>query len=734
MKKILLLTVVSIILLLAFSSCDSKSGDQVEASDGTPKEEVSCEHTYRDTWSTSSTSHWHAATCEHLELKADIADHLDTDQDGKCDVCEYELGHEHTYGVLWTSNDTHHWKIATCLHSEEKGELDAHADLDKDGVCDICDAHVHVINLYGNCSVCGDKVVEIDITEIENILPIVLSNADSVVSGNINYNVYSTSAVDNSYTNSFHDIDYILGNSAAYYKVSTSAVGTGTDKDGKDYFQEGSDTQESWYEIYGDNRVFGVFRTTQGDYVGQLSMDGSASLSKLNGYYYTVSTLASAYGAENLLKELYSLSQLPSASDYVYNYNNGEYFFSFNYLYVNTDTAEGDGNYVDYYEVEVSFTVSENGVLNGLQVTCDCYSNSSSNELEQDYIYDESTNTITMKPGAVADVYEFTVTQTEGKRTYVSEHPRSEFIPTDFKIYSDDARTIEIDSGFAVNANEVFTIYVGGFIPEGTSISFISDKFGISCDSENVICFSNAITGTLTIKIKTAGTYTFTVTADEIVKEFSITANRKQSASTTAPANSLRVFVENINEWTTPVSFSTQVSGYYTFHIPAGLGATDDSVDTPYVDPFDPKRPGDVDGGSFTVLIKTGETYVFYVNSASKKYYTIEYDYVAYIGGDSSDTGNTTPVETPLGIGNDNKNAISQKDVTYVFTAETDGTLTLITEACIMGDVTISYSVNGGELVDVPLSSTVAIELSASDKVVITVVAKGYSAFAALWA
>ena len=57
-----------------------------------------CEHTFSDEWYSDANNHWHPATCEHAETeKGDFAPHVDADENGFCDVCEYEKGHEHTY-------------------------------------------------------------------------------------------------------------------------------------------------------------------------------------------------------------------------------------------------------------------------------------------------------------------------------------------------------------------------------------------------------------------------------------------------------------------------------------------------------------------------------------------------------------------------------------------------------------------------------------------------------------
>lgn len=48
-------------------------------------------HTYSEDWSSNETEHWHAATCEHTDQKSDLGAHVDNDKDNKCDICSKEL-------------------------------------------------------------------------------------------------------------------------------------------------------------------------------------------------------------------------------------------------------------------------------------------------------------------------------------------------------------------------------------------------------------------------------------------------------------------------------------------------------------------------------------------------------------------------------------------------------------------------------------------------------------------
>lgn len=125
-KRSLLLLALAAITAMPFASC----GDDSESSSAH-------EHTYATTWSADADNHWYGATCEHTDQKANVAPHTDEDNDGACDVCEYDGGHEHTYADTWTNDETKHWHAATCNHAVKSDEA-AHADENNDGVCDVC--------------------------------------------------------------------------------------------------------------------------------------------------------------------------------------------------------------------------------------------------------------------------------------------------------------------------------------------------------------------------------------------------------------------------------------------------------------------------------------------------------------------------------------------------------------------------------------------------------------------
>ena len=100
------------------------------------------EHTFSTEWSTDENQHWHASTCGHNDVKDGLADHADTNNDGKCDVCAYQMEevieHEHTMSEEWSFNSTHHWHASTCGHDYLTADFGEHVDEDGDGECDVC--------------------------------------------------------------------------------------------------------------------------------------------------------------------------------------------------------------------------------------------------------------------------------------------------------------------------------------------------------------------------------------------------------------------------------------------------------------------------------------------------------------------------------------------------------------------------------------------------------------------
>ena len=100
------------------------------------------EHTFSEQWSSDENKHWHAATCEHTGEISSLKSHIFGDDD-ICDVCGFEkqpspAPHEHTFSEQWSSNSSNHWHEATCEHTTEVSDFDAHYDNNEDYYCDVC--------------------------------------------------------------------------------------------------------------------------------------------------------------------------------------------------------------------------------------------------------------------------------------------------------------------------------------------------------------------------------------------------------------------------------------------------------------------------------------------------------------------------------------------------------------------------------------------------------------------
>ena len=657
MRKNLIVLLISLLLLCAFTACKKEekkenSGDNISDSSGVADNVVNngndnhdsdnsgdsnhsdsnngsgdiesgdgdCDHTYSDSWSSNSNEHWHKATCEHSNLKLGVASHTDADEDGLCDVCGYEVGHTHTFSSEWTYDTTHHWHVSTCSHKTVKGELGAHKDANSDGACDFCAIHMHVVSPYGVCTVCGDKLFDVEVIDISDVIELAVASTARVTGGRVEYENICTEVRLNPETDDPFDTMLILssqereiiftfGNGAAYYKTVTKATNDKTVKTG---------IQENWYERTSDNSVFGVYST---DSVTLLP--DTASELNLVGYSFVVSTLANARGAENLLFTLYRLSQDLYASDYLCDEVEGGYTFSFNYLKLNTGTAEGVR--ADYYELKVVFRVSNTGVLTQLDVKCDCYTDSlyyedeTEYDLNNDYVFDQTTRKITMKDTAIPDTYTFSITQYEGVRTYVSDHPQSELIPDDFELYLDIGLSQLASNTVEAVVGKSTRVYLGSFTPVGTSVSYLKDKFTASCDSSDVFCSVNTISSSVMIYAKKEGTYKVRIFAGDVMKEITVVATANTPSWQQPMENSVEVYITDNNAWVDLAVFTAEVDGDYTFTIAPGvyLGAMEKGG-VPWADYNRVDDQGVPIGGTVTVSLKKGETYKFYVMSQEK--------------------------------------------------------------------------------------------------------------------
>ena len=160
MKKIVI-AFSTLFIIFASTSCRKTQDDIVH------------EHEFSQEWSSNESSHWHTTTCEHNELVKDLADHIDSNHDNKCDVCNYNIPilHEHTFSTTWSTNESSHWHTTTCEHSELVKDFSNHIDANHDYVCDVCGYNIDRESYMVVWKNYDDSIIEIDNDVLEGTTP-----------------------------------------------------------------------------------------------------------------------------------------------------------------------------------------------------------------------------------------------------------------------------------------------------------------------------------------------------------------------------------------------------------------------------------------------------------------------------------------------------------------------------------------------------------------------------------
>lgn len=674
-RKILALLCVCAMILPVLASCGKKNEEQAQEQ---------CTHTFSEAWSSDATNHWHAATCEHGEIKDSLAPHSDANEDGKCDVCEYEIGHSHTYSKDWSFDETNHWHAATCTHTTEKSDDALHKDDDKNLECDVCASHVHSANESGYCVGCDKQVVVIDPNSPEALIAAILAQSGKILNGKVDFNeVIRGQSSESTRTHSF---EYIFATDGIYTKRTENEIAV----EGNTASLTGNKLiTEIWMKQLSAEDVTAILVESVNGKVTNAE-PVSKGVDDLLGYYFPVSTLASEYGAETILGALFELYQERVASNqnpvtnreftpkWEIDEANKTVKFTFNILVINTDTAEGEDDGADYYEVEVSFGYSADFALTSLNIKCDCYTNTLANAAEHDYTYDQQTKLITMKDTATADTYTFTVTQAVGTRAAIDMTSADPYKPTDVQIYEDAACTKVATSIEVALVDKMIELYVG-CMPEGTFISFVKNELDIVVDKTGLTVV--LVGDVIQVLPQIAGNYTVTFTYGGNVKTVAVSVTTNEIITD----HKFDVFVsrENTYSWNLAYyDFTAPESGSYTFFLPVGLGALDkeavemDSNTIPFFDPNTSNDPS----GVFTVDIAAGDTFSFYIFAPAEGTYSIGYNFVAkdvQPDEDEDEGGADAPVAAPLTTGSNSvkftAEEIAANTANRTFTATVSG-------------------------------------------------------------
>ncbi len=625
-----------------------------------------CEHTFSDKWYSDTENHWHPATCEHAETeRSELAPHVDSDENGFCDVCEYEAGHTHSYANDWQSDDDGHWKELTCTHAGEKGLYSPHSDEDIDSVCDVCLGHVHSVNAAGYCKYtdCGEKVNDVDESDITALLLALTSQSHLINGGNVNYNftgrsgnagVTQASSVETA-------VQYIFGKDGYTYSKTNQTI----TNNGRTL----SDIIEGWYEPDGVDSAFGIVKVNN----DPLQVDSDAT--KLYGYNFYISTLAEGNGPEGILYSLYEQSIAERAkvtlSEVDIENNKATYGFSTSFVgehYIISGDNAGKTTYnINCFDVTIKVTYTDEFALTGIEITCDVYTSDpgtlpdgTPNEADIDLDYDPETDTWTFRETALADTYNFIVTQTVGERSEENPNPKKKFVPESFDLFATKNNTSsgytltdKITGNLEAEVGSVVFIYVGGYLPEGTSLHYIPEKVSLKLyrNGEEVVnpdydnetaCAMFTFEGDLRnffIVPKTDGAYKLEIYVEgQLEKEVTIIAGAVDEEHLQLKDNEFGAKVTEAYEWSNEYTFTATTTGKYYFNLPAGVGfinadeydraAATNSEDevTPYFDYYNAKNDdGTYRAGSFSLNLEAGETMRFYVNAVKKGTYVISY-------------------------------------------------------------------------------------------------------------
>lgn len=589
-RKILALLLVAVMAVMALASCDVLNGL-------TGGEE--CEHTYSEKWSSDATNHWHAATCEHGENKDSLGAHDDANEDGICDTCAYEIGHEHTFESAWTVDDDSHWKKATCSHTEEKGEYDLHKDDTNDGICDVCLGHVHVLDAVGFCAGCDKEVKPVVETDLGAVVLAATARQQKINSGEIEMSYAGHSNHENSDQSMWHKVLFTLGTNGTYSKRIENQIANDGTATGKQQILE------KWIPYSTEENFIGISAiSVDGVYIE--AMPTVYGPDDLLGYYYALSSLADGHGADQLLYAIYEMSIGENVIDLeiTHDAEANKYEFSFDVFVVQISNVDGElVHNVNYFEVEVDFTYTDDYSITSLNVGTKVYTNDPGSGFDGlwvediDIDYDPDTNTVTFRENTYADSYTFSVTQNVGARGELSLEDSNKFVPTDFGVYTDSALTTPATSLELKNADHSKVLYIG-VSPAETYLSFITADVDITvttADGQATNGLSAILVGAeIQLFPAAAGDYIISVEALDKTVTVSVTVTERQiEIDSSLESGTFTVTSTSTYSWTNLITlkpgdqYGTKV-GYYILYIPADMGimlkSTADNNGAPEID------------------------------------------------------------------------------------------------------------------------------------------------------
>ena len=520
MKRYIALLVCALLLAtMLFVACD----------DNAPVADAH-QHTFGDVWSMDENSHWHAATCKDGEdcatAKVSVAAHADADKNSICDVCGYDYNHTHTYATEFTSDESGHWYAVSCGCSVDVKDKATHTDADNDGACDVCaydGGHEHSFiteawamdaNNHWHAAECGHSVVEDE--EAHDYDDMGLCAVCGFVKGTITVDKavemgeYYDSLVNGGHVDFQYDtwtkyqieIDYLLGANSSMISEKNLNY----------------DEQVNYWYMLHKGAMFGIEEYADGS-VGKAYEPASALI---DGYAFSQvfgdddDAEDTFYGVTALITGLYERAKAnPNAdlTEFIVSYEGMPvYVFTFSQPIMYADTVE------TLYQVQVAFALGEDYTYKYAYVASAKY-NCEADENGTTY------HTTNLVPNTV---YNYYVEQTSGKRDLTFKYNPEAVFMTDYRlyqeigyedIYDDEGSWIgskpvlsewPLDDTITFEAGKTFSMCFAGVRPETAVVAL--DNIEITYDGGTVSYWDGSIMliggtqGTYTLTIKTAQT------------------------------------------------------------------------------------------------------------------------------------------------------------------------------------------------------------------------------------
>ena len=588
-------------------------------------EEEAHQHTYGDAWAVNETNHWHAATCTEEDAcksaKVSEAAHKDENTDKVCDVCGYDYDHEHTYAAEWTSDEKAHYYAVTCGCSVDAKDKASHTDANNDGTCDVCSyngGHEHTYSdawamddeNHWYASECGHSVV--DSEEAHDLDDAGLCTVCGWADGGIDVstavelgdlyaaltNGATVSYVKDTYGTAINSlIVYELGNASSMIYDSNINY---------------DETYTYWYTIY-NGAIFGV--QEYGEYV---SSPYAPESGLVDGYGFADvfgsddDAEDTFFGANALVAGLYEIATGEDAVDFAEYVAviDGETLYVFNFSTVISYTDYTGETYYEMYNVEVAFSLSDSYTYETVLVSSSKYNAAAEIDEESGDVLGYYATTL-----IPTTTYTYNVWQTVGDRDLEFKYDPEEILLTDYDLL--DGETV-IEEDIEMIAGTNLTLSLGNVAPETADKSL--DSIDVAGDGISV----NYWDGDITIYAGAPGEASFTVTTINTEKVYNVTVVAPAVSEiyatvngTPVPSTGIQIYSEN---YTASLTFSAAVNSYangaYTAMLsPTSSNTLTDNGDGTYTLNISTDR-----GGNATemVLITSGEnadvTYTLLVN------------------------------------------------------------------------------------------------------------------------